>query len=71
MLLVTSIAIGVLGAVARFQAAAEVAGFKMHALGVALMVFAVAGLLVSFRGTTHRVTARAQQGLLLRRVNSA
>ncbi len=49
MLLVTSILIGALGAVARFQAAAEAYGFKMHALGVSLMVLAVVGVLVSLR----------------------
>lgn len=49
MLLVTSLLIGVLGAVARFQAAPEVAGFKMHALGVALMVFAAVGVLASLK----------------------
>lgn len=57
MLLLTSIVIGVLGAVARFQAAAEVAGFKMHALGVSLMCFAVIGVLASFKLiSTHRLT---------------
>ncbi|MDP1793958.1 MAG: hypothetical protein Q8K63_07445 [Acidimicrobiales bacterium] len=49
MVLLTSILIGALGAMARFEAAAEVAGFKMHALGVTLMVFAFIGIVASFR----------------------
>lgn len=49
MLLVTSIVIGVLGAAARFQAASEVAGFKMHALGVSLMVLAIVGVIGSVK----------------------
>lgn len=56
MLLVTSIVIGALGAMARFQAAAEVAGFKMHALGVVLMLCAAIGVLVSLKPVrTHLV----------------
>lgn len=47
MLFVTSVLIGALGALARFYAAAEVAGFKMHALGVSLMVGAIVGVVVA------------------------
>lgn len=56
MLLVTSIVIGVLGAVARFEVSPEAAGFKMHALGVSLMLFAVIGVLTSLKLiSTHRL----------------
>ena len=44
MRLVTSLLVGALGVVARFEASAQVAGFKMHAIGVLLMVAAVAGV---------------------------
>ena len=54
MLLVTSILIGALGAMARFQAAAEVAGFKMHALGVSLMVCAAIGVVVALKPLAAR-----------------
>ena len=57
MLFVTSILLAALGAVARFHAAAEVAGFKMHALGVSLMLFAAVGVLVSLKPlATHRLS---------------
>jgi hypothetical protein len=59
MLLVTSLLLGVLGAMARFQAAAEVAGFKMHAVGVSLMVFAVVGVLVSLKSLTTNLVCRS------------
>lgn len=55
MLLATSILLGVLGYVARFEAAREVAGFKMHALGVSLMVFAFLGVMAwAMRATPLR-----------------
>ena len=57
MLLLISVLIGALGFMARFQAAAEVAGFKMHALGVTLMLCAVIGVLASLKPlTTQRLT---------------
>ena len=52
-----SILLGILGAVARFHAAPEVAGFKMHALGVSLIVLAALGVIVSLKPlATHRLT---------------
>lgn len=57
MLLVTSIVIGALGAVARFRVAAEAYGYKMHALGVSLMIFAVVGVMMSLKPiAAHRLT---------------
>ena len=58
MRFVASILIGALGAVARFEAVAEVAGFKMHALGVTLMIVAAIGLATSLQSVMPRLFNR-------------
>lgn len=47
MRLVTSILLGAVGTAFRFAVSAQMAGFKMHALGVTLIVLAVMGVVAS------------------------
>ena len=60
MTVATSILAGVLGVILRFQFAAEAAGFKVHAIGVTLMVASVVGFSAFCWQKLVRVERRVQ-----------
>ena len=47
MRLVMSVLVGVLGMTIRLTASAEMAGFKMHPIGITLVLLGVAGVVVA------------------------
>ena len=62
MPVVTSLLLVIAGIGARFGVAAEVAGFKMHAIGVVLIAAGVAGVIVSFVRLARGEEAQALTG---------